>query len=88
MPSVIALACAALLSTAAAGLQLENPTITPVGAILRSGEHVLIVTSGEPVAGGTTAGELRIVAGFPATLHEPAHGSAVFANGFERMEER
>ncbi len=69
---------------AAEPVVIRNPTIAGGGAVLEAGEFRLIATLGEPVMGTTAAADLRLTAGFPATLGDPLPTEGdIFKDSFE-----
>ncbi len=67
-----------------AGLALSNPTIVSGGSVVTCVDFGLTYSIGEAAVGTVSAGEWRMVTGFPATIPDPqALQDNLFADGFE-----
>lgn len=66
------------------GLSLENPTIASGGSVVTCASFALTYTIGEAAVGTASAGEWRMVTGFPATIPDPPPlPDRIFEDGFE-----
>jgi hypothetical protein len=66
------------------GLSLANPTIASGGSVVACADFALTYTIGEAAVGTVSAGEWRMVTGFPATIPDPPPlQDNIFEDGFE-----
>lgn len=77
----------AMLSVSSAGepaFELANPTLASGGGVVSCPEFKIAFTVGEAAVGTVSAGDWRLVTGFPATLPDPPPlPDSIFADGFE-----
>lgn len=68
------------------GLTLANPTIASGGSVIACADFALTYTIGEAAVGTVTAGDWRMVTGFPSTIPDPPPlQDSIFEDGFETV---
>ena len=68
------------------GFTLANPTIASGGSVVACADFALTYTIGEAAVGTVSAGEWRMVTGFPSTIPDPSPlQDSIFEDGFETV---